>query len=72
MKTYTTKQGDLWDGIAYTQLGSVAYTDVLMRENANQLPYFTFPAGVILTIPEIDNYPESDEDTTPPWKAVAG
>ena len=33
MKTYTTVQGDMWDMIAYKQLGSVALTDRLMWAN---------------------------------------
>ena len=31
MRTYTTVQGDMWDSIAYTQLGSVDYTDKLIE-----------------------------------------
>ena len=32
MKTYTTKQGDMWDSIAYSQLGSTGYTtQITMR-----------------------------------------
>ena len=27
MKTYRTAQGDMWDSIAFVQLGSEAYTD---------------------------------------------
>ena len=30
-KTYTTIQGDMWDSIAFSQLGSEAYTDRLMN-----------------------------------------
>ena len=32
-KTYTTVQGDMWDSIAYAQLGSTAYTDQLIMAN---------------------------------------
>lgn len=32
-KTYTTIQGDMWDSIAFSQLGSEAYTDRLMNLN---------------------------------------
>ncbi len=31
MKTYTTVQGDMWDSIAYRQLGSTDYTDKLLK-----------------------------------------
>ena len=30
MRTYTTVQGDMWDSIAFTQLGDTAYTDRLI------------------------------------------
>ena len=32
-KTYTTIQGDMWDKIAYEQMGSVLYTDKLVKAN---------------------------------------
>lgn len=69
MKTYTTVQGDMWDSIAYVQLGDVAYTDKLMNLNQQYREYFTFPAGVVLTLPDpVENV----SDTLPPWKRVSG
>ena len=47
-KTYTTIQGDMWDSIAFSQLGSEAYTDRLMNLNPQYLGYYTFPAGIVL------------------------
>ena len=35
-KTYRTIQGDMWDKIAYEQMGSVLYTDQLIKDM--QLP----------------------------------
>lgn len=67
MKTYTTVQGDMWDRIAYTQLGDVAHTDKLMNANLQYREYYTFPAGIVLVLPEI---PESTSSTLPPWKQV--
>ena len=67
MKTYTTIQGDMWDKIAYTQLGDTAHTDKLMNANLRYREYYTFPAGIVLTLPEI---PERTSDTLPPWKQV--
>lgn len=67
MKTYTTVQGDMWDSIAFTQLGDVAHTDKLMNANLRYREYYTFPAGIVLTLPEI---PERTSDTLPPWKQV--
>lgn len=65
MATYTTIQGDMWDGIAYTQMGSTAYTGRLMQLNPEYREYYIFPAGCVLTLPEekgIYSY------TLPPWK----
>ena len=67
MKTYTTVQGDMWDSIAYKQLGSTSYTDQLMRVNLRYREYYIFPAGIVLTLPEIR---ESVSSSLPPWKKV--
>ena len=55
-KTYTTIQGDMWDSIAFSQLGSEAYTDRLMNLNPQYLGYYTEDVG----------------DALPPWKQVVG
>jgi len=68
-KTYTTVQGDMWDSIAYSQLGDVAYTDDLMNANRAHLSYYTFPAGIVLTLPDVV---EAVSDSLPPWKKVSG
>lgn len=68
-KTYTTVQGDMWDSIAYSQLGNVAYTDQLMRLNQQYLDFYIFPAGIVLTLPEpVENV----SGALPPWKRVVG
>ena len=41
MRTYTTVQGDMWDSIAYTQLGDEAYTDRLMNLNRQYRMFYT-------------------------------
>ena len=69
MKTYTTAQGDMWDSIAFREMGSVDYTDQLMNVNQRYREYYTFPAVVVLTIPD-PILPVSD--ALPPWKKVAG
>lgn len=71
-KTYTTVQGDMWDSIAYRQLGSVAHTDLLMRQNLQYHDIYIFPAGIVLELPEVNAATDSAEDTLPPWKQVAG
>ncbi len=67
MRTYTTVQGDMWDSIAYAQLGDVAHTDKLINANLQYREYYIFPAGITLVLPEI---PERVSNTLPPWKQV--
>ncbi len=69
-KTHTTAQGDMWDSIAYKTLGSVNLTDRLMMANRQYLHLYTFPAGVVLDVPEIKA--ESVADGLPPWKQGGG
>ena len=65
--TYTTKSGDQWDGIAYRELGSTDYTGALMSANTAYRKCFIFPAGIVLTLPEIG---ERVSEDLPPWKRV--
>lgn len=66
MKTYTTVQGDMWDSIACAQLGSTSLTDRLINANLRYREYYTFPAGIVLALPEV---PETEaESSLPPWK----
>ena len=69
MKTYITKQGDMWDAIAYAQLGDVMHTDKLMNANQQHIKTYIFPAGIVLNLPEVSN---NEPDELPPWKKVAG
>lgn len=66
-KTYTTVQGDMWDSIAFSQLGSVDHTDKLMNANLQYREIYIFPAGIVLNIPEVK---ESVSSSLPPWKKV--
>lgn len=68
MKTYTTVQGDMWDMIAYKALGSVYFTDKLMIANRRYLDLYTFPAGIVLQLPQVRN--ESAVEGLPPWKQI--
>lgn len=67
MKTYTTEQGDMWDSVANKQLGSAAYADRLMRANRQYLGFYIFPAGIVLSLPEIPQS-SSVSGSLPPWK----
>lgn len=66
-KTYVTVQGDRWDSIAFYQLGSCSLAPRLMAANSQYLNYFVFPAGIVLTLPDIETKTGS---TLPPWKKV--
>lgn len=64
-KTYTTISGDEWDVIAKEELGGERYTAVLMQANPDHIQTVIFPAGVVLTLPEITvPIPAS----LPPWR----
>lgn len=65
-KTYTAKQGDAWDAIAYAVYGDVKYTGWLMQNNFPALDIFVFDAGTVLQTPN----PPEDNDTanTPVWR----
>lgn len=69
MKTYRTIQGDMWDSIAYKQLGSVMHTDKLINANLKYRYYYTFPAGITLTIPDVD---DSTVNALAPWRKAVG
>ena len=63
--TYTTKQGDRWDMIAFKVLGNENYMSQLLAANKQPREVYIFPAGVVLTIPEIT---EETASTAPPWR----
>lgn len=68
-KTYTTIQGDMWDGIAHSQLGDVKYTDVLMNANTQYRKVYIFSAGIELVIPDVETTVSGSN--LPPWKQVS-
>ncbi|WP_322199359.1 phage tail protein [Acutalibacter intestini] len=56
----------MWDRIAHKTLGSIHDTDKLMMANRRCLGFYTFPAGIVLTLPEVGN--ESGMEGLPPRK----
>ena len=64
-KQYVTVQGDMWDGIAYTQLGDERHMSALLQANKEYLDYYIFPAGIALTLPDVA--PDTPS-TLPPWR----
>ena len=63
--SYTTIQGDMWDLIAYRQLGSELYMDDLIDANKKYREIVVFPAGITLTIPDVVT---PTAVLLPPWK----
>lgn len=65
MTIYKTVSGDMWDMIAKKEMGSESYTSMLMEANTDYLDIVIFPAGVKLTIPDVEMRRTS---ILPPWK----
>ena len=65
MKTYTTRQGDMWDSIAYKLYGNEKYMGLLMQNNMELLDIFIFGAGTVLNVPELEEESEAD---MPSWR----
>lgn len=60
-----TTQGDTWDVIAKRIWGNEKLMNTLIEANPSQRFRMVFPAGCILTVPDISV--ESPE-TVPPWR----
>lgn len=58
----------MWDHIAHNKLGDVQHTGALLQANRQYLRYYIFPAGIVLTLPEVKE--ETAASTLPPWKRV--
>lgn len=69
MATYTTKQGDTWDAIAYSQLGSEWLYPQIIELNSSFCDVVIFPEGVILELPEItDAEVNNAQADLSPWR----
>lgn len=66
-ETYTTKQGDAWDGIAHQVYGDVKYTGYLMQNNFRHLDTFIFGAGTVLNTPALPD--DENTDSLPIWRS---
>lgn len=62
---YVTNQGDTWDKIAYSVYGNELYADKLILANIKYVGFFIFPAGITLTIPEVE---DEIEENVPEWR----
>lgn len=63
--TYTTIQGDTWDGIAYKVYEQADLMTLLMSANPDLTQTVVFSGNITLTIPD---KPADASDTLPPWK----
>lgn len=62
--SYITVAGDMWDKIAYEQMGSEKYMGELIQNNYHLIDYVIFPAGIEVNIPEIDD----TQTELPSWR----
>lgn len=67
-QSYTTKQGDAWDAIAFRVYGDVRHTAWLMQHNFSHLDTFVFDAGLVLQVPELPQ--ESQTSHLPIWRTL--
>lgn len=65
LKTYTTIQGDMWDGIAKKVYDSESGINVLLEANQDYADIVIFPAGIELTVPD---YAPPKTELLPPWR----
>lgn len=62
--TYITVSGDMWDKIAFEQMGSESYMSELIQSNYHLIDYVVFPAGIEIKIPEVSDVQEE----MPAWR----
>lgn len=65
---YTTKQGDMWDYIAWNVYGNEMMMEILLNteENRDIMTTYIFSAGIKVWCPEVENQ-GSDTDIAP-WR----
>lgn len=66
LKRYTTRQGDMWDSIAFDQMGSELQMSRLIEVNPEHRAVVVFSAGIELVIPDVA---ETATTNLPPWKS---
>ena len=62
---YKTVQGDMFDYIAFKEMGDCLHTQNLLRANRDKLYNFDFNAGVDINIPTVTN---TQDINLPPWR----
>ena len=71
MTTYKTRNGDMWDRIAYRLTGSTEQIVPIMQANPQYTDTWIFPAGVELSIPDLNSMIDSTV-VLPPWALEEG
>lgn len=64
---YTTRQGDMWDYIAYQVYGDEYQVGLLFSANPDQLDTYIFSAGCQVWCPVLEVVDEEDENI-PDWR----
>lgn len=64
-RIYTTKQGDMWDGIAIKIYGDEGKINALLSANEQYNSVVVFPSGVRLAVPDVV---DNNTAILPPWK----
>lgn len=64
MSSYTTIQGDTWDGIAFVVYGDELQVHWLIEANPTHRETVIFPSGVVLNVPDLG---ETSRAPAPPW-----
>lgn len=64
-RIYTTKQGDMWDGIAIKIYGDEGKINALLSANEQYDSVVVFPSGVRLAVPDVV---DNNTAILPPWK----
>jgi len=71
MAVYVTKTGDMWDQIAYDQLGSELLVGDLLEANKDYINVVVFDSGIPLLIPLVTVVSSGAIDNTlPPWRSL--
>lgn len=67
--SYTTKQGDTFESVAYFAMGDSGKMVDLIRENRQYMDTAVFDAGVVLQLPEYTAEQAAASTTsTVPWR----
>lgn len=69
MKAYTTVSMDTWDIISKKLYGDEHFIDKLIAANIEYRKVVIFSAGVVLSVPEVNDRTASDE-SLPAWKRL--